>query len=100
MDIVEKIFFATGLAFVVYGIGGFAATWIFPSLQSTLLYKPSVYTATLSPTRANRILMSSYFIAIGAFMAAESTDQRWLSLLFMACTVVCVVKISSARKNA
>jgi len=100
VDTVDKILFATGLAFVVYGIGGFVATWILPSLQKHFFYRPSMHTGTLSPTSANRVLMSSYFIAIGAYIVASSADQHALSWLFLACTLVCAVKISSARKNA
>jgi hypothetical protein len=99
VSIVDKIFATFGLVGVVYGIGGFVATWALPRLQHTNLYKPSMFTGDLPPTNANRVLMSSYFIAIGAWITSSSTDQRLISWLFLICTILCVIKMSAARKR-
>jgi hypothetical protein len=99
VNTVDKIFGAIGLVFVAYGIGGLVATWLLPRLQHTYFYKPSMFTSGLPPTNASRVLMSSYFIAIGAFITASSTDQRLVSWLFLICTILCVIKMSAARKR-
>ncbi|MCJ0826639.1 hypothetical protein MQC88_11865 [Luteimonas sp. 50] len=85
---------------VLYGVGGLVATWLFPGLLRTWLYRPWMLTGPLVANDTNRTIMSLLGLAMGASLGLSLLGQRKSALAALALlVVVAMAKVRFARRR-
>lgn len=100
MDVGEMVLLVNAAFLVLYGVGGLVATWLFPGLLRTWLYRPWMFTGPLVANDTNRTIMSLLILAMGASIGLSLLGQGIPALASLALlVVVAIAKFRFAKRR-
>jgi hypothetical protein len=100
MDLADQFVFAAAALFIIYGVAGLIATWVFPRLQGLWPFKPWMLTGPLEANDTNRTIMSLLVLFFGLATAFSITGHVAIGSVALGLLIVVVVlkKVLATRR--
>lgn len=96
----DVVLMGAGTLLAVYGTMALVATLLFPRWLASPLFAPRMFLGRIAPTRRNRVVMATWYLALGAYVALSAAQVplwRHVALGAVLALVVPVLRLQRVR---